>query len=77
MTQRIFKKSNKQDMVDLFNLLPDFIEIIEYEDRGVVARGKTVEDYTSYFFIDCVLKIDFETDNIEEMIIKRSEENNE
>lgn len=69
--QRIFKKSCKQDMIDLFNILPDFVEIIEYEDKGIIAKGKTAGHYTSYFLLDCVLNINFETDNIKEMIIQR------
>ena len=28
MTQRIFKKSCKQDMVDLFNILPDWVNYV-------------------------------------------------
>lgn len=28
MTQRIFKKSNNQDMIDLFNILPDWVNYI-------------------------------------------------
>lgn len=28
MTQRIFKKSNKQDMIDLFNILPNWVNYI-------------------------------------------------
>lgn len=41
MTQRVFKKSNKQDMIDLFNILPDevnYIEMVKFSNNDIVIE---------------------------------------
>lgn len=85
MTQRIFKKSNKQDMIDLFNILPDEVKYIEktiYSKYDIQIKLLTKKlfgnvsistRYTNYNFND-ILNIDFETDKVEEMIIERPRE---
>lgn len=84
MTQKIFKKSNKEDMKLLFSILPDEVKYIEktiyskYDIRIELLTKKLFgnvsisQKYTDYNFYN-LLNIDFETENPEEMIIKRSD----
>lgn len=89
MTQKIFKKSNKEDMKLLFSILPDEVKYIEktiyskYDIRIELLTKKLFgnvsisQKYTDYNFYN-LLNIDFETDKPEEMIIKRPmEEDND
>jgi len=77
MTQRIFKKSNKQDMIDLFNVLPDWVEKIktkyieEDKQEFLLFIGNKNWYNIAYKLENDILNIDFETDDIEEMIIER------
>ena len=89
MTQRIFKKSCKQDMIDLWDIISDKIDFIfvlgkqtdiyyreiYFSDRN---KQRTIEDRfhgvsNSLENNSLILNIDFETDKVEEMIINRSD----
>ena len=75
MTQRIFKKSCKQDMIELFEILPDWVNYVyekEYEMIYCFAEKKEKVFHSTGWNIETyVLDIDFETDKVEEMIIER------
>lgn len=95
MTQRIFKKSNKQDMIDLFNMLPNWVDYITQDGGDYGEYYIEMHQYKPSFTFDGfnhywkstnesitheldILNIDFETDKVEEMIIKRPmEEDND
>ena len=77
MTQRIFKKSCKQDMIDLFNILPDCVKNIQKMDSNTLSlRGNKKNDfyYTDFEIEEPIIDIDFETEKVEEMIIERPNE---
>lgn len=79
MTQIIFKKSNKQDMIDLFNILPDWVNYITNNKCKLSIISAELPKITTHGRLYGIrskheptqLNIDFETDKIEEMIIKR------
>ena len=86
MTQRIFKKSCKQDMIDLFNILPNevkYIQKIKYSKEDIEVKLFTnilfpedngtitiLDAYISFNFKD-IFNIDFEDDEEYKTIIKR------
>lgn len=86
MTQRIFKKSNKQDMIDLFNILPDEVQYIERtescDDVEVllctkISTSKNVTIITLYkrFNYKDIFNIDFEENSSTEFIERPKEDN--
>lgn len=75
MTQKIFKRSNKEDMKLLFSILPNEIK---YIGLGTLSDGSTkiifgIPDGKNLFFPVGFIQIDFETSNLKEMIIVRGD----
>lgn len=87
MTQKIFKKSNKEDMKLLFSIMPDWCNYISSTFiKGTInifrKKPKFKKNSFGWAWIQndnkfsdntYLINIDFETENPEEMIIRRKD----